>query len=66
MRKERQYKERTGEEMACVFLKEREYRILKRFYRYKIGEIDIVAKFREHLVFYKVKKCRNRTGLLPS
>ncbi len=38
--------------MACVFLKEQEYRILKRFYRYKIGEIDIVAKFREHLVFY--------------
>tara|TARA_B100000029_G_scaffold78346_1_gene69797 strand:+ start:1332 stop:1490 length:159 start_codon:yes stop_codon:yes gene_type:complete len=52
LRKERQYKERTGEEMACVFLKEQEYRILKRFYRYKIGEIDIVAKFREHLVFY--------------
>ena len=38
--------------MACVFLKEQEYRILKRFYRYKIAEIDIVAKFREHLVLY--------------
>jgi len=52
LRKERQYKERTGEEMACVFLKEQEYRILKRFYRYIIAEIAIVAKLREHFVFY--------------
>tara|TARA_B100001123_G_scaffold288695_1_gene321640 strand:+ start:321 stop:479 length:159 start_codon:yes stop_codon:yes gene_type:complete len=52
LRKERQYKERTGEEMACVFLKEQEYIILKRFYRYVIAEIYIVAKFRENLVFY--------------
>ena len=51
--------------MACVFLKEQEYRILKRFYRYKIAEIDIVAKFREHLVFYQVKKVQKQNWTSP-
>jgi Holliday junction resolvase-like predicted endonuclease len=65
LRKERQYKERTGEEMACVLLKEQEYRILKRFYRYKIGKIDIVAKFREHFVILLSKKMQKQNWTSP-
>ena len=55
MTKERQHKERTGEEIACDFLKELGYSILEINYRSRIGEIDIVAKHREYLVFCEVK-----------
>lgn len=44
-----------GEELACQYLKKRGYRILERNYRIRGGEIDIVAKDRETLVFIEVK-----------
>ena len=63
MTKERQHKERTGEEIACDFLKERGYSIVERDYRSRIGEIDIVAKHREYLVFCgKYAQKQNRTS----
>ncbi|MCH2280638.1 MAG: YraN family protein [SAR324 cluster bacterium] len=66
MTKERQHTGRTGEEIACDFLKEQGYSIVERNYRSRIGEIDIVAEHREYLVFCEVKTRRNRTGLHPS
>ena len=66
MTKERQYTGRTGEEVACDFLKEQGYSIVERNYRYRIGEIDIVAEHRENLVVCEVKTRINRTGLHPS
>ena len=66
MTKERQHTGRTGEEIACNFLKEQRYNIVKRNYRSRIGEIDIVAEHKEYLVFCEVKTRRNRTGLHQS
>lgn len=44
-----------GEELACKFLKENGYKILERNYRIRGGEIDIVAKDKDYLVFVEVK-----------
>ena len=66
MTKERQHTGRTGEEIACDFLKEQGYSIVERNHRSRLGEIDIVAEHREYLVFCEVKTRSNRTGLHPS
>lgn len=44
-----------GEELACKFLKKNGYQILERNYRIRGGEIDIVAREKETLVFVEVK-----------
>lgn len=44
-----------GEELACEYLKKNGYKILERNYRIRGGEIDIVAKDGESLVFVEVK-----------
>ncbi|MDD5415847.1 MAG: YraN family protein [Candidatus Daviesbacteria bacterium] len=44
-----------GEELACKYLKKLGYRILERNFRIRGGEIDIVAKDRDTLVFAEVK-----------
>ena len=44
-----------GEDLACKFLKKNGYKILERNYRIRGGEIDIVAKDRDTLVFIEVK-----------
>lgn len=47
-----------GEEAAEQFLSEKNYAILTRRYRYKNGEIDIVARDKNVLVFVEVKTAR--------
>jgi len=64
--KERQHTGRTGEQIACDFLKEQGYSIVERNHRSRLGEIDIVAEHREYLVFCEVKTRRSRAGLHPS
>ena len=66
MTKERQHTGRTGEEIACDFLKDQGYSIVERKNRSRIGEIYIVAEHREYLVFCEVKTRRSRAGLHPS
>ncbi len=44
-----------GEDLACKFLKENGYTIIERNYRIRGGEIDIVAKEGDSLVFVEVK-----------
>ena len=44
-----------GEELACHELEQRGYVILTRRYRTKHGEIDIVARHGDYLVFIEVK-----------
>ena len=44
-----------GESIAVGYLKKNGYKILEQNYRNKLGEIDIVAKDRETLVFVEVK-----------
>lgn len=43
------------EEIACEYLKDKGYSILKRNFSCHFGEIDIIAKFEHTLVFVEVK-----------
>ena len=47
-----------GEKLAADFLKKRGYRILRRNYRCRGGEIDIIAQHNECLVFVEVRTKR--------
>lgn len=49
-----------GEKLARGFLKKRGYRILGENYRCPLGEIDIIARHGDYLVFVEV---RTRTNL---
>ena len=44
-----------GEDLACEELEKRGYAIVTRGYRTKHGELDIIARHREYLVFIEVK-----------
>ena len=44
-----------GEKLARDFLKKRSYRIIETNYRCPEGEIDIVAKHKDYLVFIEVR-----------
>lgn len=46
---------KEGERIAADFLKKNGYRILENNYRCPIGEIDIVARDKDDLVFVEVK-----------
>ena len=46
---------KEGEEIAAKYLTEKGFKILERNYHYSHGEIDIVAKNKEWLVFVEVK-----------
>jgi putative endonuclease len=49
----------TGEKLAKDFLKKRRYKIVATNYRCREGEIDIIARKKEYLVFIEV---RTKTG----
>jgi len=51
----RQLLGKTGEDLACTELLHRGYAILARRYRTRYGEIDIVARDNETIVFVEVK-----------
>ena len=51
----RQFLGQTGEDLACKELERRGYAILARRYRSRFGEIDIVAKCDDVIVFVEVK-----------
>jgi putative endonuclease len=46
---------KKGEELAVRFLKKRGYRIVDKNYVCKMGEMDIIAKEKDTLVFVEVK-----------
>lgn len=46
---------RIGEELAVIFLKDKKYKILETNFSNSIGEIDIIAKDKEVVVFIEVK-----------
>lgn len=49
---------KQGEDEASVFLKKRGYKILERNFKKRYGDIDIVAKDSDTLVFIEVKTRR--------
>ncbi|MEQ6121400.1 YraN family protein [Reichenbachiella sp. MALMAid0571] len=44
-----------AEDRACVFLNAQGFEIVERNYRYKRGEIDIIASNQEMMIFVEVK-----------
>lgn len=44
-----------GEQIAVDYIQKKGYEVLKRNYRYKRAEIDIIAKANNLLVFFEVK-----------
>lgn len=44
-----------SERKAAKFLKRKGYQILHKNYRSRLGEIDLIAKRKEHIVFVEVK-----------
>ncbi len=48
-----------GEDLAAEHLQRQGYRILERNYRTRLGEIDIVARHKDTLVFVEVKTRRS-------
>ena len=55
-----------GEEIAKNYLIENEFSILEQNYRNKIGEIDIIAKKQNEIVFVEVKSRNNLNYGYPS
>lgn len=49
-----------GELLAKVYLEKEGYTILAQNFRTRYGEIDIIAKFKEEIVFFEVK---TRSGI---
>ena len=52
---------KLGEDLATVFLKQKGFQIITRNYRQKTGEVDIISKDGETLIFIEVK---TRSSLL--
>jgi putative endonuclease len=50
---------KKSEDMAAKYLKKNGYKILQQNYRTKLGEIDIIAKDRDTIVFVEVKSRRS-------
>jgi len=55
----KQHTGNKGEDYTCDFLVEKNFKIIERNYRYGHGEIDIVAKDKNVLVFVEVKTRKN-------
>lgn len=54
-----------GEDLACEYLKKKNYYILERNYSNRYGEVDIICVYRGTLIFVEVKSRRNRFFGLP-
>lgn len=55
-----------GEELAAQFLRRRGYKVLMRNYECSLGEIDLVARQKDTLVFVEVKTRSSEEMGLPA
>ena len=56
----------VGEKKAVTYLKKQKFKILCRNYKTKLGEIDIIAKDNDYVVFIEVKTRSSITYGAPS
>lgn len=56
---------KSGEDLACKFLKQKGYKVLERNFRIRGGEIDIVALDSNTLVYVEVKTRTSHKFGLP-
>ena len=56
----------TGENLATEYLEKQGYTILERNFYCKQGEIDIIAKDKNEIVFIEVKSSSNKLFGIPS
>ena len=54
------------EEMAAEYLKRQGIRILEKNYRNRIGEIDLIGRDEEYLIFFEVKYRRSMNTGAPA
>ena len=54
-----------GEDKAKQFLIDKKYKVLETNYTTKIGEIDIIAKYKDMIVFVEVKDRQTKRFGLP-
>jgi len=57
---------RTGEELAARHLVDHGFTILARNYRTPVGELDLIVRDRQHLVFVEVKTRRGTAFGTPA
>ena len=55
MSEARKFIGRYGEDLACDYLRDKGYTIVARNYKIKIGELDIIAKRDNLIIFVEVK-----------
>jgi putative endonuclease len=51
---------KTGEDIAAAFLKKKRYKIIERNYKCVFGEVDIVARDMNDIVFIEVKSRKSK------
>lgn len=56
---------KNGEEKGACLLQQQGYEILKRNYRCRLGEIDIIAREKDCIVFVEVKTRKTKSQGLP-
>lgn len=52
-----------GEEIVSKYMQRKEYSILERNFHSRFGEIDIIVKNSEYIVFVEVKTRKNNSGI---
>lgn len=57
---------KQGEEYASKYLQEKGYKIIRRNFKCKQGEIDVIAKDKDEYVFIEVKTRQNLHYGMPS
>ena len=55
----------VGESHAEHYLRKKGYEIVEKNYRCRFGEIDLIAKHKEYLVFVEVKTRKNGSKINP-
>ena len=51
---------KKGEEIACIYLENRGYKIIEKNFFCKLGEIDIIVKQENTVIFIEVKTRKNK------